>query len=115
MPEKNNFKPSIKVNKNDIILIVVILAFVILIPFLLRYFTDPNRTPINEIIKNPIMFVLNIEETDIPDSVAIPIINKKADLSVLQTNPTLITYTGFGLVIIAAIIGIALIKNSLKD
>ncbi len=114
MQEDTHFKPSLKVNFKQIIVIILILSAFAFIPFVVNYINNPDKTSIKEIFTQTIeSFKIKTTKTDEPFLVEIPIIEKNIDLTVLKQNPQLLTYSGLGFISISIILGIALIKHNI--
>lgn len=112
MPKDPHFKPSIKVDFKQIVIIILILSVFVAIPFIINYVQNPNKGSIKETITQTIeSFKIKTFETDSPFTVNIPIINKDVDLTIIKQNPQLVTYIGLGMIAVAILVGIALIKN----
>lgn len=106
------FKPSININSKQVITIIIILLVFVSIPFVINYFQSPNKGAIKETIAQTVeSFKIKTFETDSPFTVNIPIINKDLDLTIIKQNPQLVTYIGLGMITVAILVGIALIKN----
>ena len=113
---KNPFKPEIKINFKQIILIILILGTIACIPFVISYIQNPDKRSIGEIVETTIASfkISTVTEADTPFTLTIPIITQEIDITILKKNPQLITYSGLGFVAFAVLIGITLMRSLAK-
>lgn len=116
MENQNPFKPSVKVSWKQIFLIILILVLVFCIPFVIQYIRNPDQSVIKNVVTT-VTSKINLKSSDLdtsPSIIEIPLIHKQIDVSVVKENPYLIVYVGLGLVVVAIIMGIGIMRNLLR-
>jgi len=119
MEEEQNrykaFRPSISVTRGQIFAIIVIITIIIAVPFIVGYVANPERKPISEIAENIIEYAKIDTTTDEEEwKVTLPLIHSEVNLTIFKQNPQLVLFAGVVFIIIAVILSITLIRNSLR-
>jgi len=115
-PARKPFKLSIQTNRRQIFVIAIILVFIVSIPLAIDYFQNPNKVNIKESITSTFQKLKPVQQQndDTQYIVTLPIVQKEVDVSVLKKNPQILIYIGIGFFIIAMIVGITLLRNTLR-
>jgi hypothetical protein len=109
------FKPSVKVDAKQIIIIIVILATIAAIPFVINFVRSGGSSSFSQTISDTLEdFKIKTGDDDSPFLVTIPIINTELNLTVVKQNPQLVIYLGLAFITIAILVGVTLIRSLSK-
>jgi hypothetical protein len=112
MNKDSYFKPSLHVNFKQVIIIVVILAIIVSIPFIIGFVQNPEKLS-NVVADIKDDFQIKTNSADSKDSliVTLPIVPVKVNLTIFKQNPQLLTYFGLACIALAILIAITIARS----
>lgn len=105
------FKLSIDINFKKFVVTVILLATILGTPFIINYAKNKEESSLSHVLGE---FTAS-EEVEDRFIITLPLINIDLDLTIIKQNSQVVVYIGFGLVAVALIVGVVLIKRLLKN
>lgn len=112
MGKFSSFRLSINTNKKQLVIMALIVLVFISVPIIVAFIQNPQMIDVGGKFEGIREILLQSGSADTsPLVITIPIVGKQVNLTILKRNPQLIIFGGLGLLVIAMIFGVTLLRN----